>query len=96
MSVYVHVPWCVQNAHIVTLIRMREVVYPKTGLQALEADLIHHLPYIWGRTIQTVFIGGGTPSLLSAQAMERLITLLRNLWASLQILKSPWRLILVR
>lgn len=81
LSVYVHVPWCVQkcpycdfNSHT-----LEGGIPEDRYLQALEADLIHHLPYIWGRTIQTVFIGGGTPSLLSAQAMERLITMLRNL-----------------
>ncbi|CAM5209069.1 oxygen-independent coproporphyrinogen III oxidase-like protein [Oligella ureolytica] len=81
LSVYVHVPWCVQkcpycdfNSHA-----LKGDIPEEQYLQAIEADLIHHLPHIWGRTIQTVFIGGGTPSLLSASAMDRLLSILRNL-----------------
>ena len=47
-------------------------------LNALAADLEQTLPLIWGRQIHTVFIGGGTPSLLSAQAVERMMSMLRN------------------
>lgn len=49
-------------------------------LQALEHDLIGVLPSVWGRSIHTVFIGGGTPSLLSAKAMDQLLMMLRNLF----------------
>ncbi|MDO5667234.1 MAG: radical SAM family heme chaperone HemW [Alcaligenaceae bacterium] len=76
-----HVPWCVQkcpycdfNSHA-----LQGGIPEEQYLKALEADLIHHLPHIWGRAVQTVFIGGGTPSLLSAQAMDRLLAMLRNL-----------------
>jgi putative oxygen-independent coproporphyrinogen III oxidase len=48
-------------------------------LAALMADLHAVLPLIWGRSVQTVFIGGGTPSLFSPQAMGRLISDLRSL-----------------
>jgi len=47
-------------------------------LTALRADLEQALPAIWGRTVQTVFIGGGTPSLLSARAVDDLLTLIRT------------------
>ena len=81
LSVYIHVPWCVRkcpycdfNSHAMTG-ELPEEQY----LQALEQDLVMTLPQIWGRPIHTVFIGGGTPSLLSAQAMERIMMMLRNL-----------------
>lgn len=81
LSLYVHVPWCVQkcpycdfNSHA-----LKGGIPEDEYLQALEADLIYHLPHIWGRTVHTVFIGGGTPSLLSAKTMDRLIAMLRNL-----------------
>ena len=81
LSVYVHVPWCVKkcpycdfNSHA-----LEGDIPEERYLQAIEADLIHHLPHIWGRTVHTVFIGGGTPSLLSAAAMDRLLSILRNL-----------------
>ena len=81
LSLYIHIPWCVQkcpycdfNSHALKG-ELPEAEY----LQALEMDLVATLPQIWGRPIHTVFIGGGTPSLLSAQAMERIMGMLRQL-----------------
>ena len=90
LSVYVHVPWCVRkcpycdfNSH------EQPAVLPEArDLDALQADLEQALPDIWGRQVHTVFIGGGTPSLLSAQGIERLLALLRshlNLWPDAEI-----------
>ena len=42
-------------------------------LDALMADLEASLPLVWGRTVHSIFIGGGTPSLFSPQAIDRLI-----------------------
>ena len=90
LSVYVHVPWCVRkcpycdfNSH------EQPAVLPEARyLDALQADLEQALPDIWGRQVHTVFIGGGTPSLLSSQGIERLLALLRshlNLWPDAEI-----------
>ena len=90
LSVYVHVPWCVRkcpycdfNSH------EQPTVLPEARyLDALQADLEQALPDIWGRQVHTVFIGGGTPSLLSAQSIERLLAMLRshlNLWPDAEI-----------
>ncbi|NOL49356.1 radical SAM family heme chaperone HemW [Pelistega europaea] len=88
LSLYIHVPWCVRkcpycdfNSHAIrggehSLGEELEQAY----LRALEQDLIGVLPSVWGRPIHTVFIGGGTPSLLSAKAMDGLLTMLRNLF----------------
>ncbi|TWG79253.1 oxygen-independent coproporphyrinogen-3 oxidase [Cupriavidus gilardii J11] len=46
-------------------------------LDALRADLEQSLPLVWGRPVHTVFIGGGTPSLLSAAGMDRLLSDIR-------------------
>ena len=46
-------------------------------LDALQADLETALPLVWGRSVQTVFIGGGTPSLFSPEAIERLLAMVR-------------------
>ena len=40
-------------------------------------DLETELPRIWGRQVHSIFIGGGTPSLLSAQGMDRLLSAIR-------------------
>ena len=90
LSVYVHVPWCVRkcpycdfNSH-----QTPEVLPEDRYLDALQADLEQSLPDIWGRQVSTVFIGGGTPSLLSAQGIDRLLAMLRshlNLWPDAEI-----------
>ncbi|WP_322995380.1 radical SAM family heme chaperone HemW [Castellaniella sp.] len=79
LSIYVHVPWCVHkcpycdfNSH------ERSGELPEQAyLQALQADLEQALPDVWGRPVSTVFFGGGTPSLLSADAVDQIISLLR-------------------
>ncbi|WVH08964.1 MAG: Oxygen-independent coproporphyrinogen-III oxidase-like protein YggW [Fluviibacter phosphoraccumulans EoVTN8] len=81
LSLYVHIPWCVRkcpycdfNSHAAP------EQLPETELvDALLQDLTLALPGIWGRRVETVFFGGGTPSLLSPQTIDRLITGFRML-----------------
>lgn len=81
LSLYVHFPWCVRkcpycdfNSHEASG-ELPEAAY----LAALRADLEQSLPLIWGRRIISVFIGGGTPSLMSAEGLDRLLSDLRTL-----------------
>jgi len=81
LSLYIHVPWCVKkcpycdfNSH-----RSPKDIPEQAYIDALIRDLEQELPFIWGRTVQTIFIGGGTPSLLSAEAYERLFSSIRAL-----------------
>ncbi len=79
MSLYVHLPWCLKkcpycdfNSH------QHEGVIPQARyLDALRCDLEAALPFIWGRRIHSVFIGGGTPSLFSPQGIDQLLTDIR-------------------
>jgi len=80
LSVYVHLPWCLKkcpycdfNSHEIRTGEMPEQRY----LDALVADIESALPLIWGRPVHSVFIGGGTPSLFSPQAIDRLLGDLR-------------------
>ena len=80
LSLYIHLPWCVKkcpycdfNSHAVQ--RLPEAAY----IDALLLDLERALPDIWGRRIHTVFFGGGTPSLFSAQGIDRILTGVRTL-----------------
>ena len=81
LSLYVHIPWCVRkcpycdfNSHAAP------DLLPETAfVDALLEDLTLALPSIWGRRVETVFFGGGTPSLLSPEAIDRLITGFRTL-----------------
>lgn len=84
LGLYIHLPWCEKkcpycdfNSHEPS---------DKTGelpendyVDALLNDLAQDLPLIWGRTVETIFIGGGTPSLFSGDAIERLFSGLRAL-----------------
>ena len=79
LSLYVHLPWCIKkcpycdfNSHEVAT-SMPEQRY----IDALVADLESSLPLIWGRTVHSIFIGGGTPSLFSPQAIDRLLADIR-------------------
>lgn len=81
LSLYIHIPWCVKkcpycdfNSHTAAE-ELPEQVY----IDALIRDLELALPQIWGRSITSIFIGGGTPSLFSAEAFERLFSALRAL-----------------
>jgi oxygen-independent coproporphyrinogen-3 oxidase len=80
LSLYIHLPWCVKkcpycdfNSHAAQT--LPEVAY----IDALLLDLERALPDIWGRRIHTVFFGGGTPSLFSADGIDRILTGVRTL-----------------
>lgn len=74
LSLYVHVPWCVRkcpycdfNSH------QKNGELPEDAyVDALIADFLADLDGVQGRPLQSIFIGGGTPSLFSARAYERL------------------------
>jgi oxygen-independent coproporphyrinogen-3 oxidase len=80
LSLYVHLPWCIRkcpycdfNSH-----EMRQSELPeKRYLDALMADLEAALPLVWGRTVHSIFLGGGTPSLFSPEAIDRLLADIR-------------------
>jgi len=79
LALYVHIPWCVRkcpycdfNSH------ERGGELPEADyVDALVADLEGLLPSVWGRRVASVFIGGGTPSLFSVAAIERLLSEIR-------------------
>jgi hypothetical protein len=60
-------------------------------LDALVADLDAALPLVWGRTVHSIFIGGGTPSLFSPQAIDRLLGDIRARLKLEPTAKSRWR-----
>ena len=79
LSLYVHVPWCVQkcpycdfNSH-----GLRGELPEAEYVAALIADLEAALPLVWGRRVVSVFFGGGTPSLLSGEAVDTLLAAIR-------------------
>ncbi len=85
LSLYVHLPWCLKkcpycdfNSHEHRPAAPGDL--PETRyLEALRRDLESALPFIWGRRVHSVFIGGGTPSLFSPTAIEQLLADIRAL-----------------
>ncbi len=81
LALYIHIPWCVRkcpycdfNSHE-SKTEMPESAY----VDALIADLEQSTPNIWGRKIRSVFFGGGTPSLFSAESIDRILSHVRML-----------------
>jgi len=75
LSLYIHIPWCVQkcpycdfNSHAV-----KQGIPEQEYLAHLLADLEQDLPYLQGRAIHSIFIGGGTPSTFSGNAIQQLL-----------------------
>jgi putative oxygen-independent coproporphyrinogen III oxidase len=89
LSLYVHIPWCVKkcpycdfNSHQIkdqVTGQSSQGFDEKRYLEALKIDLQSVLPKVWGRRIHTIFIGGGTPSLLSEEGMDQLLSDIRAL-----------------
>jgi len=81
LSLYVHVPWCLKkcpycdfNSHAW---RAGEALPEARYVDALLRDLEDALPFVWGRRVHSVFVGGGTPSLFAPAAIERLVAAIR-------------------
>ncbi len=75
LSLYIHLPWCLRKCPYCDFNSHEFEELPQARyLDALRADLEASLPLIWGRTVHTVFIGGGTPSLFSPESIDRLLT----------------------
>ena len=88
LALYIHFPWCEKkcpycdfNSHQIKEETSKSNNYPGFDevryIKALIADLETELPRIWGRQVHSIFIGGGTPSLLSPQGMDDLLSAIR-------------------
>ena len=81
LSLYIHIPWCVRkcpycdfNSH-----EARHDIPEQAYVDALIADLEQSVPRVWGRKVRSVFFGGGTPSLFSPEAIDRILAAVRML-----------------
>jgi oxygen-independent coproporphyrinogen-3 oxidase len=89
LSLYIHIPWCVRkcpycdfNSHEAKpgLSLSKGGSFPEQEyVAALVRDMEMALPLIWGRKVYTVFFGGGTPSLLSGDAVTEILHQVRML-----------------
>lgn len=76
LSLYIHIPWCIQkcpycdfNSHAV-----KQGIPEQEYIAHLLADLDLDLPYVQGRKLHSIFIGGGTPSVFSAEGIAAILT----------------------
>jgi oxygen-independent coproporphyrinogen-3 oxidase len=85
LALYIHFPWCEKKCPYCDF-NSHQVKDPNTKgpgfdepryIKALITDLETELPRIWGRQVHSIFIGGGTPSLLSPQGMDDLLSAIR-------------------
>ena len=81
LALYVHIPWCLKkcpycdfNSH-----EARGAVPEARYVAAWVADLEASVPKVWGRRVRAVFLGGGSPSLFSAGAIDRILVAARTL-----------------
>ena len=79
LSLYIHIPWCVRkcpycdfNSH-----EARTAIPEQDYVDALILDLEQALPLIWGRRVHSIFFGGGTPSIFSPDAIDRILSAVR-------------------
>jgi putative oxygen-independent coproporphyrinogen III oxidase len=79
LSLYIHIPWCVRkcpycdfNSH-----ESRTAIPESDYVDALILDLEQALPLIWGRKVHSIFFGGGTPSIFSPDAIDRILSAVR-------------------
>jgi oxygen-independent coproporphyrinogen-3 oxidase len=85
LALYIHFPWCEKkcpycdfNSHqIKDTANLVGGFDEQRYINALITDLETELPNIWGRQVHSIFIGGGTPSLLSAAGMDQLLCAVR-------------------
>ena len=82
LALYIHFPWCEKkcpycdfNSHQIK--EGQQGFDEERYIKALITDLETELPRIWGRQVHSIFIGGGTPSLLSAKGMNELLSAIR-------------------
>jgi len=80
LSLYVHMPWCLRKCPYCDFNSHEKAGDLPEGryVDALVADLESTLPRVWGRRVHTIFIGGGTPSLISPGEIERLLVAVRT------------------
>jgi putative oxygen-independent coproporphyrinogen III oxidase len=80
LSLYIHLPWCVRKCPYCDFNSHAAQSLPESGyIDALLVDLERALPDIWGRRVHSVFFGGGTPSLFSAEGIDRILGGVRTL-----------------
>ena len=84
LSLYIHLPWCIKKCPYCDFNSHEQkgnelsTQDQKTYIDALISDLDQSLGLIWGRKVQSIFIGGGTPSLFNPEVIDFLLSQIRS------------------
>jgi oxygen-independent coproporphyrinogen-3 oxidase len=85
VGLYLHVPFCAQRCHYCSFntspLESAAAMARYLAAVSRELDLLTALPWASSLRVATVFLGGGTPSLLSPQAMDALLGTIRRAFA---------------
>jgi oxygen-independent coproporphyrinogen-3 oxidase len=78
LSLYIHIPWCVRKCPYCDFNSHAAEPEEARYIEALAADLDHEKPLTGKRPVETVFFGGGTPSLFSGEAIAQILAIVRE------------------
>lgn len=75
-GIYFHIPFCKQACHYCDFHFSTSLKYKKDVLKAMELELLSKIHYLEGQQIETIYFGGGTPSLLDADEIKQFLQLI--------------------
>lgn len=79
-GIYIHIPFCKQKCHYCDFYK-ETTVYQKAGfLKALSIEMEERKSYLMGEKLQTIYFGGGTPSVLSVSEIGKVINQIYTIW----------------
>ncbi len=80
-GIYLHIPFCKQKCHYCNFYSLASVKYRDVFVDALLREMHLRKDYLHGQSVQTVYFGGGTPSLLTTEEINRILTEITKLFA---------------
>jgi oxygen-independent coproporphyrinogen-3 oxidase len=77
-GIYIHIPFCRRKCHYCNFFSIASMKYREPFLEALQEEIFLQKNYLGGKKIDSVYLGGGTPSLLKVQWIEQILDNIRN------------------
>jgi oxygen-independent coproporphyrinogen-3 oxidase len=77
-GIYIHIPFCRRKCHYCNFFSLASLKYRERFLEALQEEIFLQKNYLGGKTVDSVYLGGGTPSLLKVEWIEQILQNIRN------------------
>lgn len=77
-GIYIHIPFCKQKCHYCNFFSVASLKYKNEFIEALQKEIVQQKDYLQAEEINTIYFGGGTPSVLSREEIEGIIDVLRK------------------